>query len=69
MDHSVEKTFHKVQGTQASDVWSSTHVHSLDAATQVGVFLVGCGCGSMNSCLFLLLCLQGTDDVEMDDIQ
>ncbi len=42
---------------------------TLDAATQVGIFLVGCGCGSMNSCLFLLLCLQGSDDVEMDDIQ
>jgi len=30
MDHPVEKIFRKVQGTQASDAWSSSHVHSLD---------------------------------------
>jgi len=69
MDHPVEKTFRKVEGIQASDASSSPHFHSFDAATRVGVILVSCGCGSMDSCLFLLLCLQGTDDVEMDDIQ
>ena len=32
-----------------------------------GVTMVGCVCGSMDSCPFLLLCLQGTD-VEMNDV-
>jgi hypothetical protein len=67
MDHRVEKTFRKVKGIQ--DAWSSTQFQSFDAAAREGVTPVGCVCGSMNSCLFLLLCLQGTDDVEMGDIQ
>jgi len=65
MDHPVEKTFRKVQGIEASDGWSSTFLQSLDAVTREDVIMVGCVCGSMNSCPFLLLCLQGTDDVEM----
>ncbi len=69
MDHRVEKTFRKVQGVQASDAHSFTHFQSVDSANREDVIPVGCVCGSMNSCPFLLLCLQGTDDVEMDDIQ
>jgi hypothetical protein len=70
MDHRVEETFRKVGGIPGVfDGWSSTQFQSLDAAAQEGVTPVGCVCGSMNSCLFLLLRLQGTDDVEMDDIQ
>jgi hypothetical protein len=69
----LTKTFRKVQGMQDSEAKSSTHYQSLDAANRGDVNLVkpkmGCVCGSMNSCPFLLLCLQGTDDVEMDDIQ
>jgi hypothetical protein len=69
MDHRVEKTFRKVQGTRASHASSSTFFQSMDAATRNGVVQVGssCVCGPINSCPFLLLCLQGTDDVEMDD--
>jgi hypothetical protein len=69
MDHRVEKTFRKVQGTRASHASSSTFLQSMDAATRNGVVQVGCVCGPMNSCPFLLLCLQGTDDVEMDDVE
>ena len=77
MDRRVEKPFRKVHGIPASDGVSSTQFQSWDAATraehrvdtasiQEGVIPVGCVCGSMNSCLFLLLCSQGRDDVEMD---
>ena len=68
MDHRVETIFRKVDGTQASNAWSSTSIQSFDAANREGDIRVGCVCGPMNSCPFLLLCLQGTDDVEMDDI-
>ena len=67
MDHRVEKTFHLVRGVQASKGWSSTLLQSLDAEKQGRVNSVGCVCGTMNSSPFLLLCLQGADDVEMDD--
>ena len=67
MNHCVEQTFHTVQGMQASNRWSaSSHVQSLDATMQERVNSVGCECGSMNSYLFLLLCLQGTDDIKMN---
>ena len=67
MDHRVEKTFRKVRGIGAYDTWPSTQ--SSDAAAREGVIPVGGVCGSLNFYLFLLLCFQGTDDVEMDDIQ
>ena len=66
MNHHVERTFRTVQGMQASNRWSASHVQSLDATMQECVNSVGCECGSMNSYLFLLLCLEGTDDVEMN---
>jgi hypothetical protein len=69
MDHRVDKTFRKVQDIQASHGSSMAHLPSLDAASRESVDPVGCVCGSMNSCPFLLLCLQGTDDVEMDGNQ
>ena len=65
MNHCVEQTFCTVQGMQASNRQSASHVQSLDATMQEHVNSVGCECGSMNSYLFLLLCLQGTDDVKM----
>ena len=66
MNHHVEQTFHTVQGMQASNGWSASHVQSLDATMRERVNLVGCECGSMNSYPFLLLCLQGMDDVKMN---
>jgi hypothetical protein len=68
MDHRVEKTFRKVHGIPASNAVSSTQFQSFDTVTRE-VIPVGCVYGSMNSCLFLLLCLQVTNDVEMNDIQ
>ena len=69
MDHCVDKTFRKVHDMQGSHASAFTFFQSLDAANRECVNPVGCVCGSMNSCPFLLLCLQGTDDVEMDDNQ
>ena len=66
MDHYVNKGFRKVHEMQASHASSCTFFQSRDAANRKRVNPVGCVCGSMDSCLFLLLCLQGTDDVEMD---
>ena len=66
MNHCVEQTFCTVQGMQASNRRSASHVQSLDVTMQEHVNSVGCECGSMNSYLFLLLCLQGMDDVEMN---
>ena len=65
MNHRVETVFRKVDGTQASNAWSSTSIQSFDAANREGDIQVGCVCGPMNSCPFLLLCLQGPNDVEM----
>jgi hypothetical protein len=56
MDHCVETIFRKVDGTQASNAWSSTTIQSFDAAIREGDIQVGCVCGPMNSCPFLLLC-------------
>ena len=66
MNRCVEQTFHTVQGMQASNGQSASHVQSLDATMQEHVNSVGCECGSMNSYPFLSLCLQGTDDIEMN---
>ena len=67
MNHPVEKTFRKVEGLQHSNALSSALVQSLDANARQSVTSVSCVCGSMNSCPFLLLCLQDTNDVVMDD--
>ena len=64
MDRRVEKTFREVQGARH---WSATIFQTKDAESRESVTTVGCECGSMDSCPFLLLCLQGTDDVKMDD--
>lgn len=69
MDHRVNKTFRKVRDMQHSHASAHSFLQSLDSGKRESVDSVGCVCGSMNSCLFLLLCLQGTDDVEMDGNQ
>ena len=69
MDHRVNKTFRKVRDMQHSHASAHSFLQSLDSGKRESVDPVGCVCGSMNSCLFLLLCLQGTDDVEMDGNQ
>jgi hypothetical protein len=62
MERGVQKTFRRVKGMQDSHANSATSTQSLDEANRVS-----CVYRSMNSCPFLLLCLQGTDDVEMDN--
>ena len=69
MDRRIKTTFRKVEGVRASNAVSSTKAQSTDTAHRERFNSVGCVCGSMNSCLFLLLCLQGAGDVEMKDIQ
>ena len=68
MDHPVGKTFHEVQGTPHANVSLATKSQSVDTSKQESITLVSCVCGSMDSCPFLLLCLQGSD-VEMNDVQ
>ena len=67
MDRPVKKTFRKVEGIQYSDGFSSTIHQSENSTKRESVNLVVGVCGSMNSFSFLLLCLQGMDDVELDD--
>jgi hypothetical protein len=69
MNHRVDKTFRDTHSIQKSGASSSSHMQSLDAAKRKrkGGKLVGCVCGSVNFCPFLLLCLQDTDDDPMDD--
>jgi hypothetical protein len=69
MRHRVDDTFRKVHGIQESSASSSTHLRSLDASMRVTAMLVGCVCGFVNFCPFLLLCLQDNGDVAMDDSQ
>lgn len=66
MDCCVTKTFRKVHEAQASHASSYSFFQFMDAKSRKSVNLVGCVCGSMDSCPFLLLFLQGTDDGEMD---
>ena len=66
MNHCVKQTFHTVQGMQASNGQSASHVQSLDVTMRECVNSVGCECESMNSYPFLSLCLQGTDDIKMN---
>jgi hypothetical protein len=68
MDRRVAKTFRKVHEVQASHGSSFSSSALYDAANR-GVNTVGRVCGSMDSCPFLLLFLQGTDNDEMDTSQ
>jgi hypothetical protein len=68
MDCRIDKTFRDVHSIQKFGASSSTHNQSSDAASRGGIESVGCVCGSMNFCPSLLLCLQDTVDVAMDDI-
>ena len=69
MDHSVDKAFRKVHDMQGPHASSFSFFQSRDIANRESVYLVGCVCESMDSCPFLLLWLQGPDDVEMDGSQ
>jgi hypothetical protein len=69
MHHRVDNTFRKVHGMQESGESSSTHLQLLDASMRVTATSVGCVCGSVNFCPFLMLCLQDNGDVAMDDSQ
>ena len=66
--HPVKKTFRKVEEAQYANGYSSTVRLSRDTIMREDVTLVGV-CGSMDPCPFLLLCLQGRDDGEMDDYE
>jgi hypothetical protein len=72
MDRRVTKTLRKVHRVQASHASSFSFFQSkqsYDAASRDCVNSVGCVCGSMDSCPFLLLFLQGTDNGKMDSSQ
>jgi hypothetical protein len=62
MECGVKQTFRRVKGMQDSHASSATVNQSLDEANRNRV---SCVYRSMNSCPFLLLCLQDTDDVDM----
>ena len=69
MDRCVTKTFRKVHDMQGCNASSFSFFQSLNATSRESVNQVGCACGTMDSCPFLMLFLQGTDDGKMDGSQ
>jgi hypothetical protein len=66
MEHRADKIFRSPDSIQKYGVHSSSPVQSFDAAKPSGIISVGCLCGSVNFCPFLLLCLQDTDDAPIE---
>ena len=64
MHRRIHETFRRVKGVQDSHANSATITQSLDEENRNRV---SCVYRSMNSCPFLLLCLQVMNDVQTDD--